>query len=127
MHYTHQHGILHRDLKPNNILLTDDGTPKITDFGLAKLMDDAGGPTRTESLIGTPNYMSPEQAAGHSKQVGVTADVYSLGAILYELLTGRAPFRGGSVLNVLEQVRNREPAPPRHFRNSSSPTLKPSA
>ena len=125
MHHTHRHGILHRDLKPNNILLTADGTPKVTDFGLAKLMDDAGGPTRTESPIGTPNYMaSPEQAAGHSKKVGVTADVYSLGAILYELLTGRAPFRGTSVLNVLEQVRNQEPAPPRRFRSVSSPDLE---
>src|SRR5207248_6889470 len=105
LHYIHQRGILHRDLKPNNILLTADGTPKITDFGVAKFVDRGGGPTRTEALIGTPNYMSPEQAAANSKKIGVPADIYALGAILYELLTGRAPFCGQSVLDTLEQVR----------------------
>src|SRR5205823_3580309 len=116
MHYAHEHGILHRDLKPANVLLTADGTPKITDFGLAKLLDQGGGLTRTETLIGTPNYMSPEQAAGDTRKVGVPADVYSLGAILYELLTGRAPFQGTTVLHTLEQVRTREPVPPRRLR-----------
>ena len=94
VHYTHRRGILHRDLKPSNILLTADGNPKITDFGLAKLTDVDNGLTRTEALIGTPNYMSPEQAAGNTKKIGVPADVYSLGAILYELLTRQTPFRG---------------------------------
>lgn len=110
--YMHQRGILHRDLKPANVLLTRDGAPKITDFGLAKLTDDGGGMTRSEAWIGTPNYMSPEQAAGNIKQVGIPSDVYSLGAILYELLTGQAPFRGNTVLNTLEQVQHNEPAPP---------------
>jgi tetratricopeptide (TPR) repeat protein/predicted Ser/Thr protein kinase len=118
VHHTHRCGILHRDLKPSNVLLTHDGTPKITDFGLAKLLDRGGGPTRTEALIGTPSYMSPEQAAGDSRRVGVPSDTYSLGAILYELLTGRPPFRGDSPLSTLEQVRCEEPAPPRRTRRS---------
>src|SRR5262249_28728629 len=116
----HERGILHRDLKPANVLLTDDGTPKITDFGLARLMD-RGGTTRTDVAIGTPSYMAPEQAAGDAQRIGVTTDVYSLGALLYELLTGRAPFRGKSPLSTLEQVRTRDPIPPRRFRAPLSP------
>jgi tetratricopeptide (TPR) repeat protein/tRNA A-37 threonylcarbamoyl transferase component Bud32 len=132
VHYTHQRGILHRDLKPNNVLLVRreamEGVPfivgphgsghyepKITDFGLAKFMDQAGL-TQTETLIGTPNYMPPEQAAGDTKKIGVPADVYSLGAILYELLTGRAPFVGSKALDTLEQVRTKDPVPPRRLR-----------
>ena len=115
LHCTHQSGILHRDLKPSNILLTADGTPKITDFGLAKLIDADSGATKTETLLGTPNYMSPEQAAGNTKKIGVPADVYSLGAILYELLTRQVPFRGTSVMNTLEQVRTQEPISPRRL------------
>jgi tetratricopeptide (TPR) repeat protein/predicted Ser/Thr protein kinase len=118
VHYTHQRGILHRDLKPNNVLLRADGTPKITDFGLAKVLDADGGPTRSETLLGTPSYMAPEQAAGDAKRVGAPADVYSLGAILYELLTGRAPFHGATPLGTLEQVRTQEPVPPRRRRRS---------
>jgi serine/threonine-protein kinase len=124
VHYTHRRGILHRDLKPNNVLLTADGTPKITDFGLAKLLDADAGPTRTETLLGTPSYMAPEQAAGDAKKVGAAADVYSLGAILYELLTGRAPFQGATPLNTLEQVRTQEPVPPRRLRRSVSRELE---
>ena len=123
LHYTHQHDILHRDLKPNNILLTADGTPKITDFGLAKLLDQEGGPTRHEAVIGTPNYMPPEQA-GQPGKVGAPADIYSLGAILYELLTGRAPFQGTSMLDTLEQVRSREPVPPRQLGGAISIDLE---
>ncbi|HLJ94935.1 MAG TPA: protein kinase [Gemmataceae bacterium] len=124
MHHIHQRAILHRDLKPNNILLTEDGTVKISDFGLAKLVDRSGGPTRTEGLIGTPNYMSPEQAAGNSKKIGVPADVYSLGAILYELLTGRAPFYGTNVLDTLELVRTQDPVRPRRLRSLVSLDLE---
>src|SRR5262249_28908084 len=80
VHYMHRRCVLHRDLKPNNVLLTADGTPKITDFGLAKVLDADTGPTRSETLLGTPGYMAPEQAAGDTKKVGVPADVYSLGA-----------------------------------------------
>src|SRR5262245_851303 len=78
VHYTHQRGILHRDLKPTNVLLTADGTPKITDFGLAKVLDADSGPTRTEMFLGTPSYIAPEQAAGATGEVGAPADVYSL-------------------------------------------------
>ncbi len=124
MHHTHQRGILHRDLKPTNILLTEDGTPKITDFGLAKLLDQGGGLTRAEAVIGTPSYMSPEQAAGDSKKIGVPADVYSLGAILYELLAGRAPFQGTTLLNTLEQVRSQPPASLRRLRRSIARDLE---
>ncbi len=112
LHHAHQHGILHRDLKPSNILLTADGTPKITDFGLAKLLDAEAGPTPTEAFLGTPSYMSPEQAAGNTRGAGVQADVYGLGAILYTLLTGKPPFKGTTLLNTLEKVRNEEPVPP---------------
>jgi eukaryotic-like serine/threonine-protein kinase len=124
VHYMHQQGILHRDLKPNNVLLMADGTAKITDFGLAKILDADVGLTRTEALIGTPSYIAPEQAAGDAKQVGTSADVYSLGATLYELLTGRAPFQADTPLNTLEQVRTQEPVPPRRLRRSVSCDLE---
>jgi len=112
MGVAHQRGIIHRDLKPANVMLAADGTLKITDFGLAKRLEGDSTQTRTGSILGTPTYMAPEQARGETHGVGPAADQYALGAILYELLTGRPPFQGTSVLDTLDQVRNREPVPP---------------
>ena len=107
----HREKIVHRDLKPANILLAADGTPKVADFGIAKGLDDAANLTATELIIGTPGYMAPEQAAGDGRAVGPAADQYSLGAIFYELLTGRPPFRGTGLLDTLQQVRDADPVP----------------
>src|SRR5262249_31746551 len=100
VHYAHQHSILHRDLKPGNILLAADGTPYVTDFGLAKRVDAPSELTQSGALVGTPSYMPPEQARGQ-KKVTTAADVYSLGAILYEVLTGQPPFRAASALETV--------------------------
>jgi WD40 repeat protein len=108
----HRLGIVHRDLKPGNILLTADGTPKITDFGLAKAAGSEAGLTRSEAILGSPSYMAPEQAGGKTKEAGPAADIYAVGALLYELLTGRPPFRGATILETLEQVKTVEPVPP---------------
>jgi serine/threonine protein kinase len=112
----HEAGVLHRDLKPSNVLVTPKGELKITDFGLAKLQSGENLLTTADSVLGTPSYMAPEQAFGGATPVGPTADVYSLGAILYELLTGRAPFLGATVLDTLSLIRTAEPAPPRHLQ-----------
>jgi tetratricopeptide (TPR) repeat protein len=111
MHCAHQRGIVHRDLKPDNVLLTADGIPKITDFGLAKRLEEAGQ-TRTGEILGTPSYMAPEQAQGTTKHIGPAADTYALGAILYEMLAGGPPFLGESTMETVLQVVNQEPMAP---------------
>jgi WD40 repeat protein len=111
----HAAGVVHRDLKPANVLLARDGTPKVTDFGLAKKLD-AAGPTATGAVMGTPSYMAPEQAGGRSSEVGPACDVYALGAILYECLTGRPPFKAPTPLDTILQVLSDEPVPPRRLQ-----------
>ncbi len=111
----HQSGIVHRDLKPSNILFNADGTPKITDFGLAKRLDSDDGQTETGQVLGSPSYMAPEQARGHVHGIGPAADVYALGAILYEMLTGRPPFKGENKLETIRQVTSDDPVAPRRL------------
>ncbi len=124
MHTAHEAGVVHRDLKPENVLLAADGTPKIADFGLAKRFDDDSGPTQTGAVLGTPSYMAPEQAAGQTKSVGPAADVYGLGAILYELLTGRPPFQATTSLEMLERVKGEDPVSPRRLRRETPRDLE---
>src|SRR6516225_9821988 len=118
VHHAHRRGVLHRDLKPSNILVDTAGTPLVADFGLAKRVDADQSFTESGALMGTPRYMAPEQAAGR-KDLTVAADVYSLGVVLYERLTGQTPFTGETVLEVLRQVREAEPPRP----SSISPGL----
>jgi WD40 repeat protein len=110
--HAHDRGILHRDLKPSNIMLDEEGRPLVTDFGLAKRFGDDSGLTLSGAIVGTPSYMAPEQASGDKVAVTALTDVYGLGAVLYALLTGRAPFVGETTLETIEQVRERPPAPP---------------
>jgi WD40 repeat protein len=112
VHHAHRQGVVHRDLKPANVLLTSDSTPKITDFGLAKRLDDAAGPTQSGAVLGTPSYMAPEQTTPGRTADGRPADVYALGAILYELLTGRPPFRAPTAVETMLQVISQDPVPP---------------
>eukprot|EP00913_Durusdinium_trenchii_P005667 g5285.t1 len=111
--YAHDNGVIHRDLKPANVLIDSDGKPRITDFGLAKNIATDSGMTTTGQIIGTPSFMPPEQAAGKSAEIGPLADVYSLGAMLYALLTGRPPFQAANVMETLKQVLEQEPVSPR--------------
>lgn len=141
MHAVHLQGIVHRDLKPGNVLLApssrsdavklgsgpdDSGTyePKITDFGLAKQLDSGDGRTESNQILGTPSYMAPEQAMGRAKDIAPAADIYALGAILYELLTGRPPFKGETPLDTVEQVIHAEPVPPRRLQPTAPRDLE---
>jgi WD40 repeat protein len=111
----HQKGVIHRDLKPANVLLLEDGTLKVSDFGLARKLDDVGQ-TQSGAIMGTPSYMAPEQAEGKVKEIRPAADVYALGAILYEMLTGRPPFKGASPVDTLHMVIGSEPVSPRQLQ-----------
>jgi hypothetical protein len=120
----HAAGVIHRDLKPSNILLSTDGVPKVTDFGLAKRLDTADGLTVTDVMLGTPGYMAPEQAGRRNAEIGPLSDVYSLGATLYALLSGRAPFRGTTPLETAQQVLTLPPTPPGRLRPDVPPDLE---
>ena len=111
--YAHQHGVLHRDIKPGNVLLDRNGEPHLTDFGLARLVETESTVTRTMEVLGTPSYMAPEQAVGNNARVGRATDVYGLGAVFYHLLTGHPPFAGGTAFETVRLVLDNEPRPPR--------------
>jgi serine/threonine protein kinase len=118
VHYAHEHSIIHRDLKPENVLLTRDGKPMVTDFGLAKSIESDDNLTQSGQILGTPGYMAPEQALGQIDQQGPGVDIYSLGALLYFLLTGRPPFQAASTLETLDQVVKQTPVSPRDLNPS---------
>jgi tetratricopeptide (TPR) repeat protein len=124
IHYAHGCGIVHRDLKPANVVMTESRVPKITDFGLAKLLEQEAGSTVSGTIMGTPSYMAPEQLIGFSREITPAADVYALGAILYELLTGRPPFKGATPLSTLDQVANQEPLVPSKLQGSTPSDLE---
>src|SRR6476646_8282315 len=113
VHHAHEHGILHRDIKPGNILLDQKGEPNLTDFGLARLVETESTMTRTLEVIGTPSYMAPEQAVGNNAAVSSVTDVYALGGVLYQLLTGQPPFAGGSTYETIKLLLDSEPKHPR--------------
>src|SRR6266536_669276 len=113
VHYAHEHGILHRDIKPGNILLDAKGEPHLTDFGLARLVESESSVTQTLDVMGTPSYMAPEQAVGNNAAVSSATDVYGLGAVLYQLLTGHPPFAGGTTYETIRLLEDTEPGPPR--------------
>src|SRR5438094_7205143 len=113
VHYAHEHGIVHRDIKPGNILLDVKGEPHLTDFGLARLVETESAMTRTLEVLGTPSYMAPEQAAGNNTQLTSATDVYGLGAVFYQLLTGQPPFAGGTTYETIKLLLDTEPRQPR--------------
>jgi serine/threonine protein kinase/tetratricopeptide (TPR) repeat protein len=113
VHYAHEHGILHRDIKPGNILLDTKGEPHLTDFGLARLLETKSTVTHTMDVLGTPSYMAPEQASGHNEQLTSATDVYGLGAVFYQLLTGHPPFAGGTTYETVRLVLETDPRQPR--------------
>ena len=113
VHYAHEHSILHRDIKPGNILLDGKGEPHLTDFGLARLVETESTVTRTMEVLGTPSYMAPEQAVGNNDAVSSVTDVYGLGAVLYQLLTGHPPFAGGTTYETIKLLLDTEPRQPR--------------
>src|SRR5262245_16677118 len=113
VHYAHEHGILHRDIKPGNILLDQKGEPHLTDFGLARLVESESSVTQTLDVLGTPSYMAPEQAVGNNAAVSSTTDVYGLGAVLYQLLTRQPPFAGGATYETIKLLLDTDPRPPR--------------
>ncbi len=115
VHYAHEHGILHRDIKPGNILLDQKGEPHLTDFGLARLIETESTVTRTMEVLGTPSYMAPEQAVGNNDAVSSVTDVYGLGAVLYQLMTGQPPFAGGTTYETIKLLLDTEPRQPRLF------------
>jgi len=118
VHHAHGQGVLHRDLKPSNVLLDRDGEPHVTDFGLAKHLESTVTLTDTGDVLGSPAYASPEQVRGETRAIGFASDVYSMGALLYHLMTGRPPFQGDSVEAVLRQVADAEPVSPRRLNPS---------
>src|SRR5438552_8679696 len=115
VHYAHEHGILHRDIKPGNILLDANGEPHLTDFGLARLVEHGSTVTGSQEIMGTPSYMAPEQAIGNNAAVSSSTDIYGLGAVLYELLTGRPPFAGGTTYETIRLLLDSEPRQPRSW------------
>src|SRR6266496_2925073 len=123
VHYAHEHGILHRDIKPGNILLDAEGEPHLTDFGLARLLETESTVTRTLEVLGTPSYMAPEQALGENAAVSSATDVYGLGAVLYQLLTGQPPFAGGTTYETIKLLLDTEPRQPRLWNRKISRDL----
>src|SRR5947207_14328065 len=113
VHYAHEHGILHRDIKPGNVLLDAQGEPHLTDFGLARLVETESTVTGTKEVLGTPSYMAPEQAVGETRKLTSATDVYGLGAVLYQPLTSQPPFAGGTTYETIRLLLDTEPRPPR--------------
>jgi serine/threonine-protein kinase len=113
VHYAHEHGILHRDIKPGNVLLDQKGEPHLTDFGLARLVESESSVTHTLDVLGTPSYMAQEQALGNNAAVTSVTDVYGIGAVLYQLLTGHPPFAGGTTYETIKLLLDSEPRPAR--------------